>query len=70
MKPIVHYHSNKYHSIELGHGARVWPIDHPNRSLVSNASEVLTSEVVSLEVSATGKLIGFTTRNTVYRGVP
>jgi hypothetical protein len=61
-KPVVYYDPNKFHSIERGIGAMVWPLNHPSE-LVSNTKLVTTSEVVRHDV-ASGE---FETVNTTYK---
>lgn len=47
--------------------ADVWPIDHPDTSLVTNGKAATTSVVLSSLKDADGNLMEFETQNTIYR---
>ncbi len=61
MKPTVHYYKDPFNKINVGSGAFVHPINHPNSSRVSNTKFVFTSPVVALLPD------GFETINTIYK---
>lgn len=65
MKPIVHFKPSTLHNPKLGLSTYVFPIDHPDSTMVSNTGLVRTSPIVSI-----GPGDEFETENTRYRPVP
>lgn len=61
-KTIVHYDVSKSHAISEGHGAYIFPVDHPS-NLVSNSAYCFTSTVVKYD-PISGE---FETENTLYK---
>lgn len=64
MKTLVLYDVGLPHTIVLGHGAIVHPLNHPDTANVSNSKAVITSKVVRVEPWGQ-----FETENTVYNPV-
>lgn len=61
MKPTVHYHPTDLDIIELGRGAVIFPMNHPDKHNVSNTTLVFTSKVISVDGQG-----NFETENTRY----
>lgn len=63
MKPVVHYDSSKPGAAfpKVGSPCYVWPVDHPDKTHVSNTKMVKTSQVVAVHKNGE-----FETLNTRY----
>ena len=61
-KPVVHYVGKPQFWGELGHGAFIYPMDHPDTENVTNLKQARTSSVLSYD-PITGRM---ETMNTVY----
>ena len=69
MKKIVHFtkaHLSTWPGTNREY-ADVWPIDHPDTSLVTNGKAATTSVVLRSLKDADGNLMEFETQNTIYR---
>ena len=62
-KKVVHYDRNKPVLQGPSNCVLIWPIDHPDTEWVSNASYVLTSPVVDIDLES-GII---ETENTIYK---
>jgi len=51
-KKIVHYDRNKPVLQGPANGVLIWPVDHPDTDYVSNASYVLTSPVMDIDLDS------------------
>lgn len=64
-KKVVHYTPSENDFIQVGHGAFIKPVDHPDSERVSNVKYVITSQVVAYDRDTDE----FETLNTLYRPV-
>ena len=62
-KKVVQYRTDMPFYIQIGQGALVHPVDHPDSANVSNTKHVRTSEVIAFHPHEGG----FETMNTIYR---
>lgn len=69
MKKIVHFTKAKLFTWPGTNCeyANVWPINHPDTSLVTNGEAATTSVVLNSLKDADGNLMEFETQNTIYR---
>ncbi len=61
-KKIVHYVGKPQFWGDMSHGAEIYPVDHPDRSRVSNYKKAWTSSVLSYD-PISGRM---ETLNTIY----